>query len=65
MRLLRLEYMVLGIYLMFHYRFLNLFLGLMIGYLTFRACEGALGLTILIFISRTHEGDYFNSFHMY
>jgi NADH-ubiquinone oxidoreductase chain 4L len=32
-------------------------------YLTFSACEGALGLSILVVIRRTHGGDYFKSFN--
>lgn len=28
-------------------------------YLIFTACEGALGLSILIIIGRSHGGDYF------
>lgn len=63
--LLRLEYIVLGVYLILHYSFLNYRLSIGIGYLTFTACEGALGLTILIMMSRTHGGDYFKSFHLY
>jgi NADH-ubiquinone oxidoreductase chain 4L len=63
--LLRLEYMVLGIYLLFNFVYLGYSLTLRIGYLTFSACEGALGLTILVGIRRSHGGDYFKSFHIY
>lgn len=31
-------------------------------FLTFRVCEGALGISILVSIIRTHGNDYFNSF---
>jgi NADH-ubiquinone oxidoreductase chain 4L len=33
-------------------------------YLIFTACEGALGLSILVIIRRTHGGDYFKSFNV-
>jgi len=33
-------------------------------YLIFRACEGALGLSILVTIRRTHGGDNFNIFNL-
>lgn len=33
-------------------------------YITFTACEGALGLSILIMIRRTHGGDYFKRFNL-
>jgi len=33
-------------------------------YLTFTACEGALGLSILILMGRTLGGDYFKSFNL-
>lgn len=33
-------------------------------YITFTACEGALGLSILVIIRRTHGGDYFKTFNI-
>jgi NADH:ubiquinone oxidoreductase subunit K len=63
--LLRLEYLVIAFYFIF-FIFLysrNLFFSLI--YLTFAACEGALGLSILVIISRTHGGDYFKSFNFF
>ena len=65
MRLLRLEYMVLGVYLLFHYSRVGYLISLRMGYLTFSACEGALGLTILVTIRRSHGGDYLKSFHLH
>lgn len=62
--LLRLEFIVLRLF-MFLYIFLNLFNYenfFRIIFLTFRVCEGALGLSILVSIIRTHGNDYFNSF---
>nr|UIR97934.1 NADH dehydrogenase subunit 4L [Cyphoderus sp.] len=62
--LLSLEFMVLMIYLF-------LFLGLDYSsyyfsfiYLVMTACEGALGLSILIIMGRAYGGDYFKSFSM-
>jgi NADH-ubiquinone oxidoreductase chain 4L len=64
-RLLRLEYIVLGIYLLFHYAYRGYLVTLRMGYLTFSACEGALGLAVLVTIRRSHGRDYFRSFHIY
>nr|WGU15873.1 NADH dehydrogenase subunit 4L [Clephydroneura sp.] len=62
--LLSLEFMVLGLFLG-----LIIFLSLMdyemyfsMIFLTFSVCEGALGLSILVSMIRTHGNDYFNSF---
>lgn len=62
--LLSLEFIVLGLFL-FLFIYLNLynferFFSIM--FLTFRVCEGALGLSVLVSIIRTHGNDYFNSF---
>nr|ARH54698.1 NADH dehydrogenase subunit 4L [Tetratoma fungorum] len=62
--LLSLEFIVLSIYLnLFIYlSFLsNEFFFSMI-FLTFSVCEGALGLSILVSMIRTHGNDYFQSF---
>nr|YP_009520480.1 NADH dehydrogenase subunit 4L [Bourletiella arvalis]ATP01408.1 NADH dehydrogenase subunit 4L [Bourletiella arvalis] len=63
--LLSLEYMALGL-------FLFMFLDLMVSnyffsliYITFTACEGALGLSLLISMSRVYGSDYFSVFSMY
>nr|QIT06479.1 NADH dehydrogenase subunit 4L [Novacerus sp. FZ-2019] len=62
--LLSLEYMVLCLFLSFilsltmNYMFYSLF------YLVFSSCEGALGLSILVMMSRSHGGDYFKSFSL-
>lgn len=62
--LLRLEFIVLSLFL-FLFGGLNLlnyenFFRLV--FLTFRVCEGALGLSILVSIIRTHGNDYFQTF---
>lgn len=61
--LLSLEYIVLAFYFIFFIFifFTNIFYSLL--YLTFAACEGALGLSILVIMGRTHGGDYFKSFN--
>lgn len=60
--LLSLEYIRLGVYLMILSGLTggDLFYSLL--YITFTACEGALGLSVLVMISRTHGGDYFKTF---
>lgn len=59
--LLRLEFIVLGVFicLVRSLRGRSLFYSLF--YLIFTACEGALGLSILVIITRTHGGDYFKA----
>nr|QLY89500.1 NADH dehydrogenase subunit 4L [Empis livida] len=62
--LLSLEFIVLSLFfLLFIYlSFLNYenFFSMM--FLTFSVCEGALGLSILVSMIRTHGNDYFQSF---
>nr|QZZ23837.1 NADH dehydrogenase subunit 4L [Afronurus sp. 'drepanophyllus'] len=62
--LLSLEFMVLGIYsLLFLYLIsLGLEMYFTMVFLTFAVCEGALGLSILVSMIRTHGNDYFQSF---
>nr|YP_010400226.1 NADH dehydrogenase subunit 4L [Mesembrina meridiana]UQS75925.1 NADH dehydrogenase subunit 4L [Mesembrina meridiana] len=64
--LLSLEYIVLSLFFllfiylnMFNFEF---FFSMM--FLTFSVCEGALGLSILISMIRTHGNDYFQSFNI-
>nr|QTF74329.1 NADH dehydrogenase subunit 4L [Sphecapatoclea sp.] len=64
--LLSLEYMVLSLFLLL-FIYLNLlnfevFFSMM--FLTFSVCEGALGLSILVSMIRTHGNDYFQSFNI-
>lgn len=62
--LLSLEFIVLSLYF-FLFLYLNIFdfeLYFSILFLTFRVCEGALGIGILVSIIRTHGNDYFNTF---
>nr|YP_010454739.1 NADH dehydrogenase subunit 4L [Heptagenia ngi]QXT45756.1 NADH dehydrogenase subunit 4L [Heptageniidae sp. YW03BF02]QZZ23915.1 NADH dehydrogenase subunit 4L [Heptagenia ngi] len=62
--LLSLEFIVLGIYtLLFIYLMsLGLEMYFTMVFLTFAVCEGALGLSILVSMIRTHGNDYFQSF---
>jgi NADH-ubiquinone oxidoreductase chain 4L len=64
--LLRLEYIVLSLFciLFFYLILINYQEYLRIIFLTFRVCEGALGLSILVSIIRTHGNDYFQSFRI-
>lgn len=60
--LLRLEFIVLSIFLSFilALRVAGTFYSLV--YLVIAACEGALGLSVLICMGRSHGGDYLRGF---
>nr|UOU85197.1 NADH dehydrogenase subunit 4L [Empis stercorea] len=64
--LLSLEFIVLTLFffLFIYLSFLNYenFFSMM--FLTFSVCEGALGLSILVSMIRTHGNDYFQSFNI-
>nr|QLY90223.1 NADH dehydrogenase subunit 4L [Dicranomyia modesta] len=62
--LLSLEFIVLSLFLfmMFYLNLYNYESFFSMLFLTFCVCEGALGLSILISMIRTHGNDYFNSF---
>lgn len=64
--LLSLEYIVLiSFFLLFIYlNLINYERFFSIIFLTFRVCEGALGVSILVSIIRTHGNDYFQSFNV-
>jgi NADH-ubiquinone oxidoreductase chain 4L len=64
--LLSLEFIVLTLYLFLFGYLLNLGseLYFSIVFLTFAVCEGALGLSVLVSIIRTHGNDYFQSFRI-
>lgn len=64
--LLSLEFIVLSVYLILfiYLRGIgNEFFFRMI-FLTFRVCEGVLGLSILVSLIRSHGNDYFQSFRV-
>nr|UUJ36884.1 NADH dehydrogenase subunit 4L [Epeorus herklotsi] len=62
--LLSLEFIVLGLYALLFVYLMNLGCELYFTmvFLTFAVCEGALGLSILVSMIRTHGNDYFQSF---
>nr|YP_009441756.1 NADH dehydrogenase subunit 4L [Vincenzellus ruficollis]AOY39301.1 NADH dehydrogenase subunit 4L [Vincenzellus ruficollis] len=62
--LLSLEYIVLSLYMnMFIYlSFISSDFMFLMVFLSFSVCEGALGLSILVSMIRTHGNDYFQSF---
>lgn len=64
--LLRLEYIVLRIFFLFLIYLITIEydLYILIVFLVFSVCEGALGLSILVSIIRTHGNDYFQSFNL-
>lgn len=62
--LLSLEFIVLGVFSCFFIILRSRAYFFSLVYLTFTACEGALGLTILVSMARTHGGDYFRSFSL-
>nr|WFP43314.1 NADH dehydrogenase subunit 4L [Sanaa intermedia] len=62
--LLSLEFMVLAMFMML-FILLNFFdneLYFLMVFLSFCVCEGALGLSILVLLIRSHGNDYFQSF---
>nr|YP_010016405.1 NADH dehydrogenase subunit 4L [Perlomyia isobeae]YP_010835985.1 NADH dehydrogenase subunit 4L [Perlomyia levanidovae]QOI73907.1 NADH dehydrogenase subunit 4L [Perlomyia isobeae]WGC89504.1 NADH dehydrogenase subunit 4L [Perlomyia levanidovae] len=62
--LLSLEFIVLSLFLILfiYLNKLNYELYFSMVFLTFTVCEGALGLSILVSMIRTHGNDYFQSF---
>nr|AIU40744.1 NAD dehydrogenase subunit 4L [Ostrinia penitalis] len=64
--LLSLEFIVLSIFflLIFMLNYIEYDLYMLMVFLVFSVCEGALGLSILVSMIRTHGNDYFQSFNM-
>lgn len=64
--LLRLEFIVLRIFFFFliYLLILNYEIYILIVFLVFSVCEGALGLSILVSLIRTHGNDYFKRFNL-
>nr|YP_010563174.1 NADH dehydrogenase subunit 4L [Cnethodonta grisescens]UYX61180.1 NADH dehydrogenase subunit 4L [Cnethodonta grisescens] len=64
--LLSLEFIVLSIFffLMIFLVFLEFDSYMLMVFLVFSVCEGALGLSILVSLIRTHGNDYFQSFNL-
>nr|YP_008082682.1 NADH dehydrogenase subunit 4L [Danaus plexippus]AGL76307.1 NADH dehydrogenase subunit 4L [Danaus plexippus] len=64
--LLSLEFIVLSLFLlmMMYLSMINYNLYMLMIFLVFSVCEGALGLSILVTMIRTHGNDYFQSFNL-
>nr|YP_010947341.1 NADH dehydrogenase subunit 4L [Mustilizans shennongi]WGO62366.1 NADH dehydrogenase subunit 4L [Mustilizans shennongi] len=64
--LLSLEFMVLSVFflLLLLLSFINYDMYMLMVFLVFSVCEGALGLSILVSMIRTHGNDYFQSFSL-
>nr|YP_010952403.1 NADH dehydrogenase subunit 4L [Pseudabris longiventris]WMQ52497.1 NADH dehydrogenase subunit 4L [Pseudabris longiventris] len=64
--LLSIELMVVALYMMMfiYLSFLDNDYFFSMIFLTFSVCEGALGLSVLVTMIRTHGNDYFQSFNL-
>lgn len=64
--LLSLEFIILGIFwlMMIYVNIIAKETYLVLFFLTLLACEGALGLSLLVSIVRTHGNDCFNTFNI-
>nr|YP_009750091.1 NADH dehydrogenase subunit 4L [Eudarcia gwangneungensis]QIJ46452.1 NADH dehydrogenase subunit 4L [Eudarcia gwangneungensis] len=63
--LLSLEFIVLSVFflMLMMFSFIEYDLYFLMVFLVFSVCEGALGLSILVSMIRTHGNDYFQSFN--
>nr|YP_009537879.1 NADH dehydrogenase subunit 4L [Limenitis reducta]AYN60596.1 NADH dehydrogenase subunit 4L [Limenitis reducta] len=64
--LMSLEFMMLSIFflMLLYLMMIDYNLYLLMVFLVFSVCEGALGLSILVSMIRTHGNDYFQSFNL-
>lgn len=64
--LIRLEFIVLSLYFLLMLYLINIIFNIyiLIIFLVLTVCEGALGLSILVSIIRTHGNDYFQRFSL-
>nr|YP_010620300.1 NADH dehydrogenase subunit 4 [Thereuonema tuberculata]WAX37250.1 NADH dehydrogenase subunit 4 [Thereuonema tuberculata] len=64
--LMSIEYLMLGLFLGLGYVFLMGYgdMFFLLVFLVFAACEGSLGLSVLVGIIRSHGNDYFNSLNV-
>nr|YP_010292333.1 NADH dehydrogenase subunit 4L [Epiphora bauhiniae]ULO26058.1 NADH dehydrogenase subunit 4L [Epiphora bauhiniae] len=64
--LLSLEFIVLSIFfiMLLFLSFIDYDMYMLMVFLVFTVCEGALGLSILVSMIRTHGNDYFQSFNL-
>nr|QGX06855.1 NADH dehydrogenase subunit 4L [Ypthima motschulskyi] len=64
--LMSLEFIVLSIFflMMMYLIMIDYNMYMLMVFLVFSVCEGALGLSILVSMIRTHGNDYFQSFNL-
>nr|YP_010326146.1 NADH dehydrogenase subunit 4L [Tiracola plagiata]UNP49270.1 NADH dehydrogenase subunit 4L [Tiracola plagiata] len=64
--LLSLEFIVLSIFffMLIYLSLIDYDMYMLMVFLVFSVCEGALGLSILVSMIRTHGNDYFQSFNL-
>nr|YP_010564340.1 NADH dehydrogenase subunit 4L [Mythimna turca]UYX62363.1 NADH dehydrogenase subunit 4L [Mythimna turca] len=64
--LLSLEFIVLSnfFFMLIYLMFIDYDMYMLMVFLVFSVCEGALGLSILVSMIRTHGNDYFQSFNL-
>nr|YP_010946017.1 NADH dehydrogenase subunit 4L [Libythea myrrha]WGN99251.1 NADH dehydrogenase subunit 4L [Libythea myrrha] len=64
--LMSLEFIVLSIFflMLLYLSMINYDMYMLMVFLVFSVCEGALGLSILVLMIRTHGNDYFQSFNL-
>nr|UBA16568.1 NADH dehydrogenase subunit 4L [Papilio epycides] len=64
--LLSLEFIVLSIFflMVIFFNYIEYDMYMLMIFLLFSVCEGALGLSILVSMIRTHGNDYFQSFSL-
>nr|YP_010004128.1 NADH dehydrogenase subunit 4L [Prioneris clemanthe]QNR01234.1 NADH dehydrogenase subunit 4L [Prioneris clemanthe] len=64
--LLSLEFIVLSIYffMMYYFLMMSYDMYMLMIFLVFSVCEGALGLSILVSMIRTYGNDYFQSYNL-
>nr|YP_004841911.1 NADH dehydrogenase subunit 4L [Argynnis hyperbius]ADZ53474.1 NADH dehydrogenase subunit 4L [Argynnis hyperbius]WHM51480.1 NADH dehydrogenase subunit 4L [Argynnis hyperbius] len=64
--LMSLEFIVLSVFflMMLYLMMINYNMYMLMVFLVFTVCEGALGLSILVLMIRTHGNDYFQSFNL-
>nr|WGM81074.1 NADH dehydrogenase subunit 4L [Acerbas sarala chinensis] len=64
--LLSLEFIVLSIFMMMmmYLMLIEFDMYMLMVFLVFSVCEGALGISILVSMIRTHGNDYFQSFSL-
>nr|YP_005089283.1 NADH dehydrogenase subunit 4L [Libythea celtis]YP_010879511.1 NADH dehydrogenase subunit 4L [Libythea lepita]ADP01770.1 NADH dehydrogenase subunit 4L [Libythea celtis]WHE44875.1 NADH dehydrogenase subunit 4L [Libythea lepita] len=64
--LMSLEFIVLSIFflMLLYLSMISYDMYMLMVFLVFSVCEGALGLSILVLMIRTHGNDYFQSFNL-